>query len=110
MRSARIRAIASDGPPAENGTMMVMGRDGKFCAATGPTDISNAANANQNDLRKIYLPETFLLSRREPTPRFYSRILDLMVRSAASPRLSNHEATGLATIFLEASLRDALWG
>jgi hypothetical protein len=51
MRSARIRAIASDGPPAENGTMMVMGRDGKFCAAATPPDISNAANAIQTALR-----------------------------------------------------------
>src|SRR6185369_4674330 len=35
MCSARIRDMASEGPPAENGTMMVMGRDGKFCAAAG---------------------------------------------------------------------------
>jgi hypothetical protein len=28
MRSPRTRAIASDGPPAANGTTMVIGRDG----------------------------------------------------------------------------------
>jgi hypothetical protein len=28
MRSARMRASVSDGPPAGNGTMMVMGREG----------------------------------------------------------------------------------
>ena len=45
MRSARIRAIASDGPPAENGTMMVMGRDGKFCATAAPPKANTAKAA-----------------------------------------------------------------
>src|SRR5258708_5516484 len=45
IRSARIRDIASEGPPAEHGTMMVMGCDGKFCAGAGPPDISNASAA-----------------------------------------------------------------
>src|ERR1700694_1342921 len=32
IRSAMIRAIVSVGPPAENGTTIVTGRVGKFCA------------------------------------------------------------------------------
>ena len=32
MRSPMMRAIASAGPPAGNGTIIVMGRVGKFCA------------------------------------------------------------------------------
>jgi hypothetical protein len=60
IRSARIRAIASDGPPAENGTMMVMGRDGKFWADAGPPMVINTANAAQIALRKTFLPELFL--------------------------------------------------
>src|SRR5262245_53686648 len=31
-----MRAMTSDGPPAEKGTMIVMGREGKFCAAADP--------------------------------------------------------------------------
>jgi hypothetical protein len=51
MRSARTRAIASDGPPAENGTMMVMGCDGKFSASALPPDIKSPINAAQTVLR-----------------------------------------------------------
>src|SRR5260370_33983048 len=50
IRSARIRAIASDGPPAENGTMMVMGCDGKFSARALPK-ASSAVNAARTALR-----------------------------------------------------------
>src|SRR5882757_7397028 len=47
MRSARMRHIASDGPPAENGTTMVMGRDGKFWATATlqKARIANTAKA-----------------------------------------------------------------
>src|SRR6266404_5389593 len=45
MRSAMIRIIASDGPPAENGTMIVMGCDGNFSASALPPDISIASAA-----------------------------------------------------------------
>jgi hypothetical protein len=51
MRSARIRAIASDGPPAENGTMMVMGCDGKFSAGALPPDIKRPISAAQTVVR-----------------------------------------------------------
>jgi len=61
MRSASIRAIASDGPPAENGTMMVMGRDGKFWATAWPPMVINTANAAQIAFRKIVLPELFVV-------------------------------------------------
>ena len=55
MRSARIRAIASDGPPAENGTMMVMGREGKFCADAAPAKASDRKH-RQNELSHHELP------------------------------------------------------
>ena len=55
MRSARIRAIASDGPPAENGTMMVMGRDGKFCATAAPPRQHQQA-AKQSRICFLQLP------------------------------------------------------
>src|ERR1700687_2842056 len=45
MRSAIIRIIASDGPPAENGTMTVMGCDGKFSASALPPNVSIASAA-----------------------------------------------------------------
>ena len=54
MRSARIRAIASDGPPAENGTMMVMGREGKFCASAAPPNASDADKRGQEQLFASY--------------------------------------------------------
>src|SRR5713101_4285161 len=57
MRSARIRVIASDGPPAENGTTMVMGCAGKFSARALPPNAASAANAARIALR-ITPPET----------------------------------------------------
>ena len=51
MRSAIIRAMASDGPPAENGTTMVMGCDGKVSANALPPNASIAINAAQIVLR-----------------------------------------------------------
>jgi hypothetical protein len=55
MRSARIRAIASDGPPAENGTMMVMGRDGKFWATATLPNANIANKAAKTILRICFL-------------------------------------------------------
>src|SRR5262245_64997818 len=49
MRSPRMRASVSLGPPAGNGTIIVTGRDGKVCAwtcATEPTAIARAAAIN----------------------------------------------------------------
>src|SRR5262245_39481740 len=51
MCSARMRAIASDGPPAENGTTMVTGREGKFWAKAGATNARAAANTASTNLR-----------------------------------------------------------
>src|SRR6202048_5071298 len=45
MRSAMIRIIASDGPLAENGTMTVIGCDGKFSASALPPNVSIASAA-----------------------------------------------------------------
>src|SRR5262249_51992735 len=42
MRSARMRDIASDGPPAANGTIMVSGLAGKTCASA-PTILAASA-------------------------------------------------------------------
>ena len=42
--SAMMRAMVSDGPPAGNGAMMVMGREGKVCAAASPMLASAPAN------------------------------------------------------------------
>jgi hypothetical protein len=39
-----MRAMVSDGPPAGNGAMMVMGREGKVCAAAAPMLASAPAN------------------------------------------------------------------
>ena len=82
MRSARIRAIASDGPPAENGTMMVMGRDGKFCATR-----RRKCQHRQQAAKLIFA------SASSNAPFQTS-----CVRSAATPCVSNHEATELAAI------------
>src|SRR6266850_3573736 len=48
IRSAMIRPIASVGPPAENGTTIVTGRAGKFCAdaTVQPKTIATAKNRN----------------------------------------------------------------
>jgi hypothetical protein len=43
--------MASDGPPAENGTTMVMGCDGNVSANALPPNASIAINAAQIDLR-----------------------------------------------------------
>src|SRR5439155_3155501 len=51
IRSARIRVIASDGPPAENGTTMVMGCDGKLSASALPANDISAINAAKTVLR-----------------------------------------------------------
>ena len=60
MRSARIRAIASDGPPAENGTTMVMGCDGKLSARALPPNASIAINAARTVLRITSSPTTII--------------------------------------------------
>src|ERR1700750_2613565 len=48
-----MRAIASDGPPAENGTMMVIGCDGNSSARTAPAKARIAIRAVQKVLRII---------------------------------------------------------
>jgi hypothetical protein len=53
MRSAITRIIASDGPPAENGTMTVMGCDGKVSANALPPNVSIASAART--IRRIKL-------------------------------------------------------
>ena len=45
IRSPMTRAITSVGPPAANGTIMVIGRDGKDCAAALPANPDIAAIA-----------------------------------------------------------------
>src|SRR5205085_3845082 len=45
IRSAMIRAIVSVGPPAENGTTIVTGRVGKFCADAVQQNTIAAANS-----------------------------------------------------------------
>src|ERR1700719_4071163 len=45
IRSPTTRAITSVGPPAANGTIMVIGRDGKDCAAALPANPDVAATA-----------------------------------------------------------------
>ena len=45
MRSPRMRASVSVGPPAGNGTIIVIGRDGKVCAWTGATPPTAMAKA-----------------------------------------------------------------
>src|SRR4051794_3484221 len=69
--------------------MMVMGRDGKFWAAATPANANVANKAAKTILRICFLQRA---------------ISNLMVRSAATPRVSNHEATGLAASF-ETALR-----
>src|SRR5215211_9281160 len=95
MRSARIRAIASDGPPAENGTMMVMGRDGKFWAAATLLNANTAIAARMNfritcsiKSRK-YLPHPEELAK-QASRRMCSAGLAAILRDAAKrPLLRN---------------------
>jgi hypothetical protein len=44
-----MRVTVSPGPPAANGTMMVIGRDGKVCATALPVAASIAANTTVHD-------------------------------------------------------------
>src|SRR5947209_10329997 len=46
-----MRAIASVGPPAENGTTMVMGWAGNWSAMAVPTNVSNETQAARIALR-----------------------------------------------------------
>src|SRR5215208_5956458 len=74
MRSARIRAIASDGPPAANGTMTVMGCDGKLSARALPPNASNATSAARTFLRITpSKPRTFKNLKLQP------RVVDRLV-------------------------------
>src|SRR5712671_3135153 len=57
IRSARIRVIASDGPPAENGTTMVMGCDGKLSASALPPNDISAIDAARIVLRIMSSPK-----------------------------------------------------
>jgi hypothetical protein len=55
-----IRAIESVGPPAENGTMMVMGCEGKVSAASaGLENVSSEANAVRIIFRITTSPKIF---------------------------------------------------
>jgi hypothetical protein len=76
--------MASEGPPAENGTMMVMGREGKFWEDAG-LKASVANKAAKTSLRMCFSSALFQI---------------LMVRSAK--RVSNHRGHSRAFI-----LRDA---
>src|SRR5215472_17788166 len=61
MLSARRRASVSVGPPAENGTMMVMGRDGYCSANAGPISPNTTATAAAAaSLRMAFPFRTFL--------------------------------------------------
>ena len=53
--------MASDGPPAENGTMMVMGREGKVCAKAEP---KARAQYRQNQSSHYYLPQSLTVIAR----------------------------------------------
>jgi hypothetical protein len=46
MASAKVRAVTSLGPPAANGTIILIGRDGYDSARTPCADVSNS-NAEQ---------------------------------------------------------------
>src|SRR5205085_10374927 len=59
IRSAMIRAIVPVGPPAENGTTIVTGRVGKFCADAVQQNTIAAANSPN----RLMAPPV-LLSRR----------------------------------------------
>src|SRR5262245_17383609 len=48
MRSARSRPTTSVGPPAANGTIMVMGRDGYVCAVATLENVGATAAAPAN--------------------------------------------------------------
>jgi hypothetical protein len=54
MRSAMMRIIASDGPPAANGTMMVMGCDGKLSASALPPGVNSATKAARITFRILF--------------------------------------------------------
>jgi|GEM_PF-3727054 len=70
--------------------MMVMGRDGKFWADAEPANANVANKAVKTILRIWFLQRA---------------ISNLMVRSAATPRVSNHDATGLAAILRDGASR-----
>src|SRR6202022_4569877 len=75
IRSARIRAMASDGPPAENGTTMVSGCDGKLSARALPPKASNAANAARTILRIAPSPQKRHAAGRELEPGVVDRLM-----------------------------------
>ena len=52
MPSAKIRPSVSVGPPAGNGTIIVIGRDGKLCACAA-LEPQSTANAATNDVNFI---------------------------------------------------------
>src|SRR5580692_3094686 len=55
IRSPTTRALTSVGPPALNGTIMVIGRDGKVCAVALPASVVAIANARNELLRNKLL-------------------------------------------------------
>ncbi|MGY4312726.1 hypothetical protein ACVWW1_002029 [Bradyrhizobium sp. JR3.5] len=59
MRSARMRAIASDGPPAANGTTMVIGCAGQVSAETLPVN-DNIASTARTSFRITRSPQSSL--------------------------------------------------
>src|SRR5216684_2665369 len=56
MRSAMMRAMVSVGPPAENGTTMLSGRVGKFCAPAAPQQKASADARSRSLLEANGLP------------------------------------------------------
>src|SRR5438067_13402540 len=55
MRSVRMRVSVSEGPPAADGTINVIGRDGYVCAHAwiGRVVVARAAAANERQRRRV---------------------------------------------------------
>jgi hypothetical protein len=60
MRSVTMRPMVSFGPPAANGTIIVIGRDGKPCAVAAPAEPKMAVNATpRRSVRMSALPRAY---------------------------------------------------
>src|SRR4051794_21141741 len=75
MRSAKMRAIASEGPPAENGTTMVIGCVGKVSAAAPPIVASMTANATETIL--LITPSVAPATERDLELRKIDRLMTI---------------------------------
>src|ERR1700754_3239940 len=102
MRSPTSRAMVSVGPPAGYGTTMVTGRDGKPCAAVGPTASAQQRASKTARIRAVILVSLcrFLWLRRDPRRAVLTErtsvahqdkaIDDLVVQRLLVPRPARH--------------------